>query len=312
MYSDYNIPSKPDGKELARYRVKRPDAPGYYAIPMDAEQRSVRRIYLRKVLLNHPRFANLPNDELDKIRLQTLDNGYLLEDANGYDFFLKSAGVTEKEREFRRLRAMMPFEFMDITAEAFKWDKYGADISASKDMINKFIVKFAQFKARGMGLYIYSGTKGSGKTMLSCCLLNEISKRYAGSVKFVNILDFLEMTKKGFDGENEEIKAIYQAGLLVVDDIGVQMSKEWIDTVLYRLINERYVNRLPTIYTSNMPTDSLKMDDRITDRIESTTYSVKLPEESIRKATRQQDKQTLLAEIENAPSDTANTRQGKC
>lgn len=146
--------------------------------------------------------------------------------------------------------------------------------------------------------------------MLSCCLVNEINNRYAGVSKFVNILDFLEMTKKGFNGNDDDIKALYQANLLVLDDIGVQMSKEWIDTVLYRLINERYINRLPTIYTSNVPVDRLKMDDRITDRIESTTYPVSLPEESIRKETRKQDKQKLLDEIKNAPSDTANIRQG--
>lgn len=137
--------------------------------------------------------------------------------------------------------------------------------------------------------------------MLSCCLVNEIVKRYAGSVKFINILDFIELTRKEYKGEKEEINAIHNAALLVLDDIGVQLSKEWIDTVLYRLINERYVKRLPTIYTSNIPVDQLKMDSRIIDRIESTTYAVKLPEESIRKATRQQEKNKLLEEIEKAP-----------
>ena len=159
---------------------------------------------------------------------------------------------------------------------------------------------YAQFKGEGMGLYICSGAKGSGKTMLVCCLLNEITKRDAGSVKFINILDFLEMTKKSYNGD-EEVNAIYQAGLLVLDDIGVQTSKEWVDTVLYRLINERYAKRLPTIYTSNIKVQHLKMDDRIVDRIESTTYQVELPEEPIRKDIRKQEKQKLLQEITKRP-----------
>ena len=117
----------------------------------------------------------------------------------------------------------------------------------------------------------------------------------------MNILDFLEMTKKGFDGKDEDVKALYGAGLLVLDDMGVQMAKEWIDTVLYRLVNDRYVNRLPTVYTSNVPVGDLRMDERITDRIESTTFSVNLPEESIRREARQQEKGRLLEEIENAP-----------
>ncbi len=138
--------------------------------------------------------------------------------------------------------------------------------------------------------------------MLSCCLLNEIAKRYTGSVKFVNILDFLEMTKKGFDGKDEDVKALYGTGLLVLDDIGVQMSaKEWIDTVLYRLVNERYVNRLPTVYTSNIPIEHLKINDRITDRIECATFFVKLPEEPVRRSIMRQEKQKLLEKINGSP-----------
>ncbi len=300
---------EPDGKALAVFRVYREGGMKYYAKVMTEEEKSTRRMYLRKELLNHPAWANLPNNYLDDIRLFNAGGAQMLEDKNGYEFLLLSK-ASRIEKEFRKVRAMMPFEFMDLTGKDFQWDRYKADITEPKGMVNDYILNYLKFKNKGMGLYIHSGTKGSGKTMLSCCLLNEINNRYAGVSKFVNILDFLEMTKKGFNGNDDDIKALYQANILVLDDIGVQMSKEWIDTVLYRLINERYINRLPTIYTSNVPVDRLKMDDRITDRIESTTYPVSLPEESIRKETRKQDKQELLDEIKNAPSDTANTRQG--
>lgn len=292
----------PDGKELAKFRLYREDGTHYYAVSMDDEQLHKRRTYMRKALANYPAWGNLPNDALNNIRLYSTDNGYMVvEDGNGYEFFLAPDKVTQEETSFRRERAMMPFEFLGLTGKDFCWNRYRADTEKSKDMINKYIIRYSAFRNKGIGLYIYSGTKGSGKTMLACCLLNEIAKRYAGSVKFINILDFLEMTKKGFNGTDEDVAAIYQAGLLVMDDIGVQMSREWIETALYRLINERYSNRAPIIYTSNMPVESLKMDDRITDRIDSTTLPVKLPEESIRNEVRKQEKDRLLEEIENAP-----------
>lgn len=290
-----------DGEMLAKYRVKRAGGLDWYSMGMSANQMSERRMYLRKTLLPYPGLANMQNADLDDIRLYSVHNGYIFEDSIGREFFLKPERVTQEESDFRRCRAMIPFEFMGLTGKDFCWDMYQGDISEVRDMINKYTVQYAQFKERGIGLYIYSGTKGSGKTMLSCCLVNEISKRHTGSVKFVNILDFLEMTKKGFDGSSEEVKPIYESGLLVLDDIGVQMSKEWIETVLYRLINERYIKRLPTIYTSNAAIENLKMDDRITDRIDSTTLPVKLPEESIRKTVRQQEKNKLLAEIGKTP-----------
>lgn len=286
-----------EGKELAVFVVYQEGYPDYYAMKMNADQRTERRIYMRKALLSYPEWANLSNEELDRVRIQSVKGGYLAERPYQAPTFLPFDYISREDTEFRKVRAMMPFDFLNMTAKDFLWDKYSADTSGSKSMMNQYIINYQAFKAKGMGLYIYSETKGSGKTMLACCLLNEIAKRYAGSFKFVNILDFIEMTKKGIEGQDEGVKSIYQAGLLVIDDIGVQMSREWIDTVLYRLINDRYVNKLPTIYTSNLPVEGLKIDDRVTDRIECTTYPIRLPDESIRKIMRQQEKQELLNNI---------------
>ncbi len=297
-----------NGEQLAFFRVYKESGIQYKALAMDADQKIDRRSYMRQVLKKYQTWANRTNETLDDMRLYRVDTGYIVEDEKGAEFYLPESGITQQESTFRRVRAMMPFEFMELTGKDFNWSKYRTDVSDQKDTVNRYILNYERFRDKGMGLYIYSGTKGSGKTMLSCCLLNEISKRYPGSVKFINTLDFLEMTKKGFKGE-DETKPLYDAGLLVIDDIGVQMSSEWAETVFYRLINDRYINRKPTIYTSNTAIDRLKMDDRITDRIESTTYLLQLPEESVRRQARQQEKQKLIDEIENAPH-SAPTLQG--
>ncbi len=302
--------TKLTGEELARYRLRKQGGMEWNSRSMTPEELSERRIYMRKTLVRFPRWENMTNAQYEDIRVYRQGNHLMLEDANGYEYLLPAAGVTAEESEFRKIRAMMPFEFLDVMAKDFQWSRYRGDVTVAKEMVNRYILHYEKLRNKGMGLYIYSGTKGSGKTMLACCLLNEITKRYKGVVKFVNILDFLEMTKKGFSGDDEDVNNIRHAGLLVVDDIGVQMSKEWIDTVLYSLVNDRYVNRLPTIYTSNIPVNRLKMDDRIADRIESTTYSVQLPEESIRKAMREQQKQKLLQEIESAPDSAGTPSQG--
>lgn len=302
--------TKLTGEELARYRLRKPGGMEWYARSMTPEELNERRIYMRKTLVRFPRWENMTNAQYEDIRVCRQGKYLMLEDENGYEYLLPAAGVTAEESEFRKIRAMMPFEFLDVRAKDFQWSRYQGDVTVAKEMVNRYILHYEKLRNKGMGLYIYSGTKGSGKTMLACCLLNEITKRYKGVVKFMNILDFLEMTKKGFSGDDEDVNNIRHAGLLVVDDIGVQMSKEWIDTVLYSLVNDRYVNRLPTIYTSNIPVNRLKMDDRITDRIESTTYSVQLPEESIRKAMREQQKQKLLQEIESAPDSAGTPSQG--
>lgn len=166
-------------------------------------------------------------------------------------------------------------------------------VLGSKKIRGKIRIKIKR-RRRRMGMYIHSGTKGSGKTMLACCVLNEISSRYYGSVKFVNALDFLEMTKKRFNYDNPEVEALYICKTLVIDDIGAQLDKDWINTVFYRLVNDRYTNHKPTIYTSNLGIDQLKMDDRIIDRIDSASFEIHLPEKSIRREKRQREKDEIM------------------
>lgn len=285
--------------KLIKHRVLKPENKDYRAIEMTEDEILGRRMDMRKILKDTS-FNTCTNRELDNMTVAIVQGGFLVEDVLGREFFYAKSGIAQGDADFRRTRSMMPFEFLNLTGSDFGWDKYQADVTKSKDVVNKYILRFPAFMEKGMGLYIYSGTKGSGKTMLSCCILNELTKRYIGSVKFVNALDFLEMTKKGYRGEENEVQSLYDAKVLVIDDIGVQMSKEWVETVFYRLINDRYVNRKPTIYTSNIPIDRLKMDERITDRIESTTFIINLPEESIRRKERQQEKAKLFSEIEKA------------
>lgn len=215
---------------LATHRVLKEGGPTYRAVAMDAEEIAERRAYIRRTLRDFPEWCNLDNNTIDEMMIYPVDNGMLVKGACGYEYYIPSNRISMKEAEFRKEHSMMPFEFMDLSGKDFDWSKYSADIAECRKIVNQYILRFPQFQEKGMGLYIYSGTKGSGKTMLSCCILNEIVKRYAVSVKFINALDLLEMTKKGFQG-GEETDQLYHAGLLVIDDIGVQMSKEWVDTV---------------------------------------------------------------------------------
>lgn len=187
---------------------------------------------------------------------------------------------------FRKAYVMMPFEYLGKKSKDFDWSYYnGHDIEKIKDTVNKFILNFSEFRKAGKGLYIYSKTKGSGKTLLSCILANELLDRISVNIKFVTVLDFIEMTKKGFKSDKaaEDMENMRNATVLILDDIGVQMSKEWVDTVLYRLINHRASNKLVTIFTSNITTEELKIDERIVQRIEKMTIPLPLPEVSVRK-----------------------------
>lgn len=189
----------------------------------------------------------------------------------------------------RRARSGLPIEYVYKCGKDFRWDYYGTGtgVEMLKKIAESFVSRYQEFRRSGRGLYICSRTKGSGKTLLACCLANEVMEKYNAVVKFMQVLDYIELVKKkgeGTAGETEAQKrSLRECSLLILDDMGVQTEKqEWINNALFSLIDERYRNLLPTIYTSNLPMERASGDDRIQSRIYGTSVPLLLPEVPVR------------------------------
>lgn len=293
-------------QRLARHRA----VPGYKFMPMTKEQIMQRRAYMRQMLKNS-RFAFEDNKSLDNMRLEYIRGyGHIVEDINNYDFMLFDASFNYGE--FRKSLAMIPFEYMDKTAKDFDFSCYKQDVADLRKIVNDFILHFDEFKNSGYGIYIQSREKGTGKTLLACILLNEISVRYDVGVKFVTIYDYLEMTKKSYDGDTAELKTIIDTPVLVIDDLGVNMRRDWIENTLFTLIDKRYTGNKITIYTSNIPLAELDIDRRIVSRIESRSFVAKIPDVPVRKNIAEDKKADFLKKIEiPAASGQASGQQEK-
>lgn len=102
--------------------------------------------------------------------------------------------------------------------------------------------------------------------------------------------------------EKEDIERIRTAELLILDDIGAEIKKEWVDIELFRLIDYRYSNQRVTIFTSNISMNNLKLNERIVDRIFSMCIKLDLPEKSIRTMQAHDENMEFLRNImKNAP-----------
>lgn len=205
----------------------------------------------------------------------------------GYDtqgIFVEDGIILDSQLSERRSRSGMPVEYVYCMGKSVDWGKYGSDnMEPQKKIVNAFVTNFEAFRREGRGLYLYSHTKGSGKTMVACSVANEILKKHDISVKFINETDYIELVRAKDDSSREYVKSIFEAGLLILDDIGAQdMDKDWITTALFRLIDRRYTNHLPTIFTSNVRMEDLKMDARIIDRIYAVSVPVIMPEVNVR------------------------------
>ncbi len=199
--------------------------------------------------------------------------------------FLDDGTILDSRFDERRSRSGMPLEYVYCTGKSIDWSKYDSEnIIPQKNIVNAFVVNFEMFQREGRGLYFYSDTKGSGKTMIACAVANEVLKTHDISVKFISVADYIELVKARDDTSREIIQAILEAGLLILDDIGTQVeNKEWITTALFRLIDRRYTNHYPTIFTSNVWIEDLKTDSRIADRIYAVSVPVIMPEINVRR-----------------------------
>ena len=148
--------------------------------------------------------------------------------------------------------------------------------------------------SKGYGLYIYSGTCGTGKTHLTACMCNELLNQYQQCM-FTNITDMTKKIMSTFSGKgdtDEVIRKYVDVDFLFIDDIGIEVVKKddgnnWLQRQIYEIINLRYNNLKPTIFTSNYsPAELIKergLWQRTVDRIaEMSSAIIKLEGESYR------------------------------
>lgn len=178
----------------------------------------------------------------------------------------------------------------------FDFDCYEVNTDKLKQIVFNMFNKYKEWAQKGKGLYIYSKTPGSGKTFLTCCLGKSIMMKYGIQFKFVTAPDYIDKVSEGYtlakQGIPDSPADVYKTcELLVLDDIGAQMGKDWQTQELFKLINTRISKGLVTIYTSNLDIDRLNVDERIRSRIYGSSIILPMPEVSVRtiKANEAQD-----------------------
>lgn len=189
--------------------------------------------------------------------------------------------------------ANIPESFKDVRMSNFDETIYKDANSQNKihtavKAIKYWLDNFEAMNERGMGLYLYSETKGSGKTRMAVSVANELIYEKHIQVKFATSLQILNEIKASWDKQDREYSEIKlldflcTSKILIIDDFGTEQAKDWIGEKFYQIINSRYVDKKITIFTSNARIDLLKYDDRITNRIKERTFQIPFPEESVR------------------------------
>ncbi len=184
----------------------------------------------------------------------------------------------------------IPLEYRYKTSKDFMTDIY-KDISSAgeaKLKTRNYIKEYKQFAYKGIGLYMYSPSTGSGKTLLACLVANGLIKTYGENVRFIKAAILFEDLKREFNGfnrdnpqTNDKLKQLQQTQVLIIDDLGAEKVTDFINTKMYELISRRYDLHKVTIFTSRKEIKQLKYDTSIVAAINRSCIPIFLPNEDV-------------------------------
>lgn len=159
---------------------------------------------------------------------------------------------------------------------------------------NKYCKAVEKVIKQGYGIYLYGNSKGSGKTHLTACICNELISQYHQCL-FTNIAEISKLIRSGYNKGEEAMDRICEIDFLILDDLGTEKLQKngednWLQEQLFNVINKRYNNRKPTIFSSNYSLNELVdrgMAERTVDRIaEMSTAILRVEGESYRHKSR--------------------------
>lgn len=145
----------------------------------------------------------------------------------------------------------------------------GADRERMKKLLD-FCRKYAAgFSAKSQNL-LFSGTPGCGKTYLSCAIGAEVIQN-GGFVLYVpvqELIDTFEAAKFGKD-ESADTAVYTDCDLLIIDDLGTEMTTAFSESVLYNVINTRLNLGKPMLISTNCTSEDMQgiYHDRLISRL---------------------------------------------
>jgi DNA replication protein DnaC len=111
------------------------------------------------------------------------------------------------------------------------------------------------------GWLLLQGGFGAGKTHLAAAIANYTVGMGVPTL-FLTVPDLLDMLRFSYNSEDatfeERFGDIRNAKLLVLDDFGTQNATAWAQEKLFQIVNYRYINKLPTVITTNLALDEIE------------------------------------------------------
>ena len=171
---------------------------------------------------------------------------------------------------------------------------YSDDAGEGRDGLSpRGIARMAMGEAKAFALAIgsegndlmISGPTGSGKTFLTHCIAKEAIENSYSTVYFSSQELFRVLADDIFRRSNSgSSRYIYECDLLIIDDLGTELTNNFVSSALFDIINQRKLKNKSTVISTNLSWQDLQdtYSERVSSRLISNYNIIKLTGDDIR------------------------------
>ena len=175
------------------------------------------------------------------------------------------------------------------------WGKLGISPRANMERNFDTCRDYAhQFGPRS-GNLLLSGDPGLGKTFLSACIARVVSENgfsvvYDTAGHIFTQFEKVKFRREEDEAAEEDVNRCLNCDLLIVDDLGTEMTTAFVQSALYQIVNGRLLAGKQTIINTNLPPEEIgrRYSPQILSRIEGEYEILPFFGEDIRRQKRQQ------------------------
>ena len=233
----------------------------------------------RQVEVNMPDLKAVPFDPKKKVRVKMPVSCRCRAERRKQEEQMLMQDREMKAAESLKRQSLMDERLRGISFDDFQQTK---DNAYNLKLCLRYAKHFDEMLAKNQGLLFYGGV-GTGKTFAAACIANHLLSLRVPVVmtSFVKLLE----TMQGFSEDDSTLIArLNRAKLLIIDDLGTELSNSFTTSQLFLCLNERILRQKSTIISTNLNMNQVAdiYSERVLSRISNSYTIIKLFGDDIR------------------------------